>query len=114
MLLMFTRAAEARGEATVDAAHLDAIIDEYRQWATDRAAEGRLVSAEKLDSTICVMTESAGQVAVDWSGDDDRVLGGYFLITAPSMHDAMELAKTHPHLKYGGEVELRPIEVTRR
>jgi hypothetical protein len=60
------------------------------------------------------MTECAGLVGVVWSGDDDGVLGGYFFITAPCMHDAMEVAKTHPHLKYGGEVVLRPMVVTRR
>lgn len=118
MLLMFMRgedpADEPRTEVATDDTAYRAIIAEYRQWAMDRAAEGRLVGAEKLASATRVMTASAGNVTIESSPDSDRVLGGYFLITAASLEEATELAKSHPHLKYGGEVEVRPIEVTSR
>jgi hypothetical protein len=118
MLLMFMRGEDRsdapRTERPADDTVYRAIVDEYRDWAMDRAAEGRLVSAHKLASDTRVMTASAGRLAVESSAHTDRVLGGYFLITAGSLEEAIELAKSHPHLKYGGEVEVRPIEVTRR
>lgn len=113
MLLMFTRGEDPSDEPMADA-DFAAIVAEYRQWAEDRAAEGRLVDAQKLASTTRVMTAGAGGVSVEPDAHPDRVLGGYFLITAPSLEEAIELTRTHPHLKYGGEVEVRPIEVTRR
>lgn len=113
MLLMFTRADVAREERQMPEAQMNEIIGEYRQWAIDREKEGRLVDAEKLADATRIMTESDGGIAVVSSSDSDRVLGGYFLITADSLDQAIEIARSHPHLKYGGEVEVRPIETTR-
>ena len=113
MLLMFSRASDARAEDEMPAEKMQAIIGEYRQWAMDREKEGRLVSAEKLASATRIMTESGGDIAIASSSDSERVLGGYFLITAHSLEEAIDIARTHPHLKYGGEVEVRPIEITR-
>lgn len=113
MLLMFTRGEDPSDEPVNDADYA-AIVGEYRQWAEDRAAEGRLVDAQKLASTTRVMTAGAAGLSIEPDAHTDRVLGGYFLITAPSLEDAIELTRTHPHLKYGGEVEVRPIEVTSR
>jgi len=117
MLLMYTRVdpaqtADSRTEEPMSEEAYHAIIHEYRQWALDREAEGRLVSAEKLADDTRVMTESGDQVTVATMANSDRALGGYFLITAPSLDDAIALAKSHPHLRYGGEVEVRPVEST--
>jgi hypothetical protein len=120
MLLMFTRvdpsqatSADASSDEPMNEEAYQAIFNEYRQWALDREQEGRLVSAEKLADDTRVMTGRGDQMQIATSAHSDRALGGYFLITAPSLEDAIELAKTHPHLKYGGEVEVRPIESTR-
>jgi hypothetical protein len=114
MLFMFKRGRRDPNAPAPDptSAGYRAIIAEYRDWAMARAAEGRLVSAEKLSEATRVMTGSGDQVAIAESADTDRVLGGYFLIKARNLDDALALAKTHPHLKYGGEVEVRPIENT--
>ncbi len=119
MLLMFTRVDPARSAGAADETEpmneeaYHTIIHEYRQWALDREKEGRLVSAEKLADETRVMTGRGDQMVIATDAHTDRALGGYFLITAPTLDDAIALAKTHPHLKYGGEVEVRPIESTR-
>ena len=114
MLLMYTRAPQPGAERPPSSGKsLQEIIAEYRDWAHAREREGRLVSAEKLSGKTRVVTTKADGVEVASTAASDRVLGGYFLITAPSLADALELAESHPHLKYGGEVEVRPIESTR-
>ncbi len=119
MLLMYMRvdpaqtaAADAHAEEPMSEEAYHAIIHEYRQWALDREKEGRLVSAEKLADDTRVMTGRGEQLTIATAANSERALGGYFLITAPSLEDAIEMAKSHPHLKYGGEVEVRPIETT--
>lgn len=102
---------ESEEDATPSEAYR-AIIEEYRQWALDREKEGRLVAAEKLADETRVMAGRGDQLTIASASQSDRALGGYFLITAPSLDDAIALAKSHPHLKYGGEVEVRPIEST--
>jgi hypothetical protein len=112
MLLLYTHRGEDMGDASdVVDARMAAIIDEYRAWANQMAERGQLVSAEKLRSTAAVMMASGDGVAVSSrpGGDSGRVLGGYFLIRAANLDDAVALARTHPHLKYNGEIEIRPI-----
>lgn len=119
MLLMYMRVDPAQAATTETPAEsaapseaYRAIIEEYRQWALDRQKEGRLVAAEKLADETRVMTGRGDQLTIASTAHSDRALGGYFLVTAPSLDDAIALAKSHPHLKYGGEVEVRPIEST--
>ena len=108
MLLMFSKKSPGGAQPTTQA-----IVHEYRDWARARQAEGRLVGADKLSNVTRVMTRLDGRTAVEETAATDRMLGGYFTITARHVDEAVEIAKTHPHLKYGGEVEVRPIEVVR-
>jgi len=108
MLLMFSRKAPAGARPAEPA-----IISEYRDWARARQAEGRLVGADKLSAVTRVVTRHEGQTSIAKSAETDRALGGYFTITARHVDEAVEIAQTHPHLKYGGEVEVRPIEAGR-
>lgn len=114
MLLLYTHgSSSAMEEPDLIDERMAAIIEEYRAWATMMAERGQLVSAEKLRSTAAVMMPSTDGVAVSSrpGGDTGRVLGGYFLIRADNLDDAVALARTHPHLKYRGEIEVRPIHV---
>lgn len=111
MLLMFTREASGRAQRGEPARR--AIVREYGDWARARQAEGRLVGADKLSDVTRVMTQRDGVTAVAEAVGKDRHLGGYFTITARDVDEAITIARTHPHLKYGGEVEVRPIEGVR-
>jgi hypothetical protein len=41
--------------------------------------------------------------------DDVDGIGGYFIIRARNMDEAMKIATECPHLKYGGKIDIRPI-----
>ncbi len=111
MLLLYMTAGERESDAdSNDAAEL-AVIDEYRQWGARMAEQGRLVGAEKLKASALVMAGTATVRMDSAPADNGRVLGGYFIIRAKSLEHAQELASTHPHLKYGGEIEIRPLDL---
>ena len=82
-----------------------AIVAEYSAWAHGLESEGRLVSAEELsDASV-------------WLGGSLRTtdaarIGGFFLIRARDLSEARQIAERCPHLKYGGRIELRPIQPT--
>ncbi len=38
-----------------------------------------------------------------------EVLGGYYTIEAPNYEEAVKLALTHPHLEYGGTIDVRQV-----
>ncbi len=87
-------------------------VKEYGGWAGDLAASGRFVTAEKLaDDGSFVRLENGTLKARGPLKDAARgALTGYFVVGASSLEEAMDIARTCPHLKYGGSVEVRAIE----
>lgn len=111
MLLLYMKNDPARAEQDTEMsgeAYL-AIVEEYRSWGTRMQEAGRLVGAEKLKDEVLVL--AAGGTMVENFAPGERVLGGYFLIRAKNLEHAHQLALSHPHLKYGGQVEIRPLDL---
>jgi hypothetical protein len=82
-------------------ASINILIKEYSDWANSLAATGNLVDAEKLadqNVPLGVVAEHSPNVT------------GYFVIRAGSLEDALNIAKSHPHLKYNGGIQVRQIE----
>jgi hypothetical protein len=67
-------------------------VDEYRQWARDLRAQGVHIDGTKL--------KEGGTVR------------GFFTIAAANRAEAERIAKTCPHARYGGRIEIREIEKT--
>jgi len=79
------------------------LIEEYTAWATEASKAGKLVGAEKLTNEAINLGKEMSTTSVS----------GYFIITASSLPEATQYANTHPHLKYNGNIELRPVEKLR-
>lgn len=88
-------------------------IERYSTWAKKLRAEGKLISAEKLkDNERILVGTKNGQVVVDGPfAETKETIGGYFIIHAGSLEDAIEIAKESPAVGKGGMVELREIEI---
>ena len=94
-------------------------VDEYSSWAGEIAGQGRFVAGEKLASDARLLsprpnantTTMADEpvAAADRSG---AVLAGYFIVRADTYDDAVEIARGCPHLRYGGQIEVRRIVPT--
>lgn len=108
MLLLYQENDPNRIEAREDVSQeaYQVIVDKYRQWAEDRRAAGQLVSAEKLEDNVLILTSDSRTTEFPAG----RILGGYFLIRAENIEQAERLATTHPHLRYGGQIEVRPLD----
>jgi hypothetical protein len=78
-------------------------VNEYRAWAGSIASSGAHVSGEKLDDRAIVL---GGEPGADPDAND---LGGFFIISAGDDQAAEALARTHPHLRHGGRVLIRPV-----
>jgi hypothetical protein len=83
------------------------LVAEYGEWAGMVAEQGRLVSAEKL-------ADDGGEwVSPDSSTLDERMrqpVEGFFLVKADGYQQAVALARGHPHVAYGGTIEVRQID----
>jgi hypothetical protein len=65
------------------------------------------------------LTQDAGRVVRAHSGkpraadgpysETKEVLGGYYAIEAANYDEAVQLSLSHPHLEYGGTIEIRQV-----
>jgi hypothetical protein len=82
----------------------DSLVAEYSAWAGELAGTGNLIMGEELDPAAYPL----GNVTLEGV---NRVTG-LFVITAESLEKAMGIARSCPHLRYGGGLVVRPIVPT--
>jgi hypothetical protein len=110
MLLLFDNPADF---ADLTPAQMQKVVEEYGQWAATMGQNGTLLGGEKLADEGGKVLKKKGQSAAVTDGpfaESKEVLGGYFLIEAPSYDAAVEVAKSCPHMKYGACTHIRQID----
>ena len=88
-------------------------IEKYVAWGTRLSSAGILVASHKLAGDAGkVLRGHPGQVRVTDGPytETKEVLGGYYLIEAPSYEKAVEECRDSPHLSYGGTIEVRVVD----
>jgi hypothetical protein len=79
--------------------------EEVRAWATRQNSEGRKLDPRILgDENYSVGLESDG---TDAANRDGRLIAIVF-IEANDFSEAVKIAKTHPGIRYGVSIEVRP------
>jgi len=91
---------------------MDDRVEEYVAWARAERTDGAVESGEKLKDGDDVAIESDGSAGTVPSPPGEPRLAGYFLIRAADQRTALEIARSCPHLRYGGRMVLREIEPT--
>ena len=112
MLLLYDNPASF---ANVTPEQIQTIIEEYRAWAGKLGQEGRLAGGEKLkDEGGKVMRLEKAQVKVVDGPyvETKEVIGGYFIVKAANYAEAVEIAKSCPHMKYGAKMDVREVDPT--
>jgi hypothetical protein len=97
------------GDRGGDAAVERTLVEEYGRWARTVAARGHYVAGEKLTDEA---TELRGAGLARPIPLDAGFLVGFFIISAATPAEAESIARTCPHLRYGGRIVVRPIEPT--
>ncbi len=87
-------------------------VQEYTVWASNQGQSGELLSGEKLANAGKSLRFSNDQIETGplGSGVDGSQIEGFFLLDTKDLARAMNVAKTCPHLQYGGWIELREID----
>ena len=79
---------------------------EYSQWARDVAAGGAAISGEELSSEEDARDVPPPQDGQPATGPLPR---GFFVVSAPDLDRALQIASTCPHLRYGGRIVVKRI-----
>jgi hypothetical protein len=81
-------------------------VGEYGSWARSLRERNLLLSAERLDAGGSVVLTSGTTAPL--AAADDR-LGGFFIVRAVDMDNALSIARESPHVRLGGRIVVRRI-----
>jgi len=90
-----------------------AIIGDYVAWVEEMTREGRYVSGHKLETLPGRVVSRKGDVIDVHEGpfaELPEVLGGFMIIEAENVDEAVELARNHPHLRHNESMEIRALD----
>ena len=105
MLLLYDNPA---GWHSLSPEDMQKAIQKYFAWTQKPFNKDSKRLAEDVGK---VMRSSGGQVRTTDGpySETKEVLGGFYLIEAANYDEAVRLTSDHPHLEYGGTIEVRKL-----
>jgi hypothetical protein len=91
---------------------MDQRVREYSAWAREERKDGTVEGGEKLKDGGEVAIEPDGTTAPASPRPGESRLAGFFLIRAADQRSALVIARSCPHVRYGGRIVLREIDPT--
>jgi hypothetical protein len=95
--------------------NLQEIMARFKVWMDGLGAKGIVAGTNGLEPTGKVLREPGGAVITDGPyAEAKEIVGGYILINAVSLDEAVAIARGCPGLDYRLAVEVRPVRRTPR
>ena len=96
------------GRAKLSPEEMQKAIEKYIAWGQKATNAGFLRGSHRLAEDTGKVIRGAKVTDGPYS-ETKEILGGYFLITADSYDQAVQRTLDHPHLEYGGTIEVRQV-----
>ncbi len=94
------------------ASERQAAFAKYMAWSRKARQDGFCVGANKLVDDAGKVVRGAKPLATDGPYSETKeMLGGYYMIEAANYDEAVQRCLDHPHLQFGGTIEVRQVEV---
>lgn len=110
-MMIFRNEKQPAGEMP-SAEQMQAVMKQWQNWIGGIAAQGKYSGTNRLYSEG--KTIKPNNVITDGPyAEVKEMVGGYLIVKANTLDEAVEMAKSCPNLIYGGNVEVRnvmPIE----
>lgn len=88
------------------------VVEKYMAWAEALRQSGHYKAGEPLEEEGKLLAGQHGGIVTDGPfAESKEAIGGYFMITASSLDEAVHIAKGCPIFDNAGTVEVRPIAV---
>jgi len=82
---------------------------EWKKWMDNLGAQGKIAGGERLNPKPAAVMQGGKQASDGPFAEGKELVGGYIIIKAGAIEEAMELAADCPIFIYGGSIELREI-----
>lgn len=91
---------------------MQARMGKWFAWGEKMAAAEVLVNGNALEATTVRQVSGADRTVTDRAGSEIKELvGGYYVVKANDMDEAMKIAEDYPDYDLGGTVEIREVMV---
>lgn len=84
------------------------VTEEYKQWKESIAEKGVKITGQELRNEATLV--SSNEVTTLDANTQNRITG-YFILEAGSLEEVLNLASSSPHVKYGGNIEVKAYMV---
>jgi hypothetical protein len=89
---------------------LQAAMDKVMTWFEGLNGRGKIKAGQPLGAQGRIISGANGGLVVDGPfAESKEAVGGYLVLQADDLNEAVEIARSAPTLKYGITVEVRPI-----
>jgi len=86
-------------------------MEKWTAWFKDLTAKGQLKNpGHPLESTGKVVSGTRKTITDGPYAESKDVVGGFIVVEAADLAEAVELSKACPILEVGGSVEVRPVQ----
>jgi hypothetical protein len=102
-----------RGGQTPNASpeRMQAQMQKWMNWIEQLRRQERYVAGEPLESGGKVVSSEHKIVSDGPFAEGKEVVGGFFIVHAVTLEEAVEMSKACPIFETGGSVEVRPLRV---
>jgi hypothetical protein len=83
-------------------------LEKYIAWGQKASNGGYLRGSHRLAEDVGKVMRGAKVTDGPYS-ETKEILGGYYLINAANYEQAVQRTLDHPHLEYGGTIEVRQV-----
>ena len=91
------------------AEQMQASMKQWQDWIAGIAAQGKLVATNELGSEAKTLKQDNSITAGPYA-EVKEIIGGYLILKAASLDEALQQAKGCPVFMMGGHVEVRNIK----
>jgi hypothetical protein len=96
---------------TMTSEERQAATEQFMSWARQMRESGKMVGGERLAPAGRIIGPKPELLVTEAPFAETReTVGGFFIVEAEGLDQASEIARTNPHLGFGGSVEVRPID----
>ena len=103
------RGGDAR-EFTQSPEQMQAHMQRWMTWMQDLGKQGKFIGGQPLDSSGKTMSGSKKVVTDGPFAESKEIVGGYLLVKAQDIDEAVEISKECPIFEFDGTVEIRPLQ----
>jgi hypothetical protein len=89
---------------------LQQVMDKVMAWAERLQGQGKARGGQPLGAQGRIVSGKKGGFVADGPfAESKEAIGGYLVLRADDLNEAVEIARSNPILEYGVTIEVRPV-----